>query len=109
MISTRVKLGWISVALMVGSLVEYALEQNGDPQYFAASLFKVGMITSLAWLAYPQLMELPRFATVAVAGIVIAGVILSPGGLASVARTLVVVGPMLLLLFSVSRRIGGSK
>ena len=109
MLSTRAKLGWISVVLLAGSLIGYAMEQNGGPRYYAASLFKVGIITSLAWLAYPQLIELPRFATVAVAGIVVAGVVLSPGGLASVARTLVVVGPVLFLLFSISRRIGGSK
>ncbi|MDA0660204.1 MAG: hypothetical protein O3C60_15395 [Planctomycetota bacterium] len=109
MLSTRAKLGWISVVLMVGSLIGYAWEHGGGPGFYAASLFKVGTITSLAWLAYPQLVELPRFATVTVAGIVVTGIVLSPGGLASVARSLVVVGPVLFLLFSISRRIGGSK
>jgi len=109
MISVRTRLAWVSIILLVLSGVGYALDPSGDHRFYTGSLLRVGIVTSLTWLAYPQLADVPRLLVLVIAVGVGLAVVMSPGGLASIARAAVVAGPVLLLLLSVTRRWGAGK
>ena len=66
--STRSKIGWIGLVLMAVGMAAFVPGPFSSMRFLAGAAMKVGMVCALTWLAYPQLVLLPRWFAASVVG-----------------------------------------